>query len=160
MTCPPNHSHSTWCYGEHGCRCDTCRQANTDSARERYQRRRIRRKKNLRQVAPHATRRRLRALAVIGYGNGEVADLIGANRPAIAQIRAGTSGRAVQALTHVKVERIYNRLYMTPSSAPGAGQVRTYARKMGWVAPLDWADINLGIREGRGHAKQNPVSSE
>ena len=153
MTCPPNHSHSTWCYGVHGCKCDTCRQANTDSARERYQRRRIRQKKNLRQVAPHATRRRLKALAVIGYSSQEIADLAGMSKSVLATVRADSDGRSVQALTHVKIKRLYDKLCMTPSMAPGANRVRAHARKMGWVAPLDWADINLGIREGMEHAR-------
>lgn len=90
--------------------------------------------------------RRLRALAVIGYGLGELSELMGLNRNNLAEIRRGER-RTVHVTTARKVVATYQRLHMRPSRDHRAAEVADRARKAGYHSPLHWVDIDRGLTD-------------
>lgn len=144
-TCPPSHAHSTWCYNSHGCKCSSCRDAWSAARRKTYRTSRVRKAEPI-LIGSAPIVRRLRALAVIGYGLGELSELIGANRSNLAEIRRGER-RTVRVATAQKIVSAYRRLHMTPSKDPRAAIIADRARKVGYHSPLHWVDIDKGTAD-------------
>lgn len=90
--------------------------------------------------------RRLRALAMIGYGARQIAELADMNYITVGEIRRGERRRVHESTAKAVVE-VYRRLHMTPSLDPGADTVRKWAVRMGYKSPLHWADIDRGIAD-------------
>lgn len=144
-TCPPDHPHTTWCYNSHGCKCVECRAAWAAARRKIYRKSQVRKDKPV-LIGAAPIVRRLRALAVIGYGLGELSEMIGVNRGNLAEIRRGER-RTVRVLTAKKVVDVYRRLWMDPSRDPQAAIVAHRARKAGYHSPLHWVDIDRGTSD-------------
>jgi hypothetical protein len=95
------------------------------------------------------SRRRLRALAAIGYGLHAISSETGVKVQTLAMIR--NRNERVGAATAAAIEDAYDRLHMRPG---GGVQAARLARDKGWPPPLAWDDIdNLrerprGVREG------------
>lgn len=135
-TCPPGHPHTSWCYSSHGCKCTSCR---------------IYRKGRVRQDAPVLIGaapivRRLRALAVIGYGLGELSEMLDMNRGNLAEIRRGERP-TVRVATAKGIVGLYQKLHMDPSRHPQAAAIAHRARKAGYHSPLHWTNIDRGLSD-------------
>ena len=144
-TCPDDHAHSTWCYNSHGCRCAACRGAWAAARRKTYRQVQVRSGKPV-TIGSAPIVRRLRALAVIGYGLGELSELMGLNRNNLAEIRRGER-RTVHVTTARKVVTTYRKLWMSPSRDARAPVVSERARAAGYHSPLHWVDIDKGIAD-------------
>jgi hypothetical protein len=141
-TCPrARHQHGTWrAYCNDKCRCDPCRAAWADYTRDR--RRRIAQASWTRwplYTTPHGTARRLRALAVIGYGCNEIALLLG--KPScVVQDWRGQRHAWVYGASAATVAALYDRLWSQPSADRYARKTRNLAARNGWLPPLAWDD--------------------
>ncbi|WP_300680709.1 hypothetical protein [Nocardioides sp.] len=88
-------------------------------------------------IGAEPSRRRLRALAVIGWGLDELANETGIAFSTIAMIR--NSNERVLAKTALAVADAYTRLYRYPGPSAAAA---AEARAKGWPGPLAWNDID------------------
>ncbi|WP_220138438.1 hypothetical protein, partial [Nocardioides massiliensis] len=48
---------------------------------------------------------------------------------------------------------VYRELHMKVPTGPKVGQVRSHARRQGWIPPLAWEDIDTGVRAVVPHHK-------
>lgn len=88
------------------------------------------------------TRRRLQALAVLGYNLTDVARQSGVAQSSLQQTLKGDWGR-VRTLVATRVARVYRQLAMRPAPASrSAEQSRNQAMILGWHGPMAWADID------------------
>ena len=88
------------------------------------------------------TRRRLQALAVLGYDLTDIARQAGVAQSSLHQTIRGDWGR-VRTLVATKVARVYRQLSMRPAPASRiAEQARNQAMVLGWHGPMAWADID------------------
>lgn len=91
------------------------------------------------------TRRRVQALAVLGWSIPVQAQLLGLSRQTVQQI---VSGCGVFASTARSVAELYEKLWdqAPPEVSKGekvsANRSRTEAARRGWAAPMDWDDID------------------
>lgn len=137
-TCTAHRHGTRSAYNAAGCRCPEARQAAA-----RYQALRVRRQ-ILGQPAPRkpvpglATRRRLQALAAIGWDNTAIGNLVGVDHSAVAQW-----GRTalVKPDTERRVHELYDRLWRTPGPSE---QARRIAARKGYLPPLWWDDDRIG----------------
>lgn len=83
-------------------------------------------------------RRRVRALAVIGWDARSIADRAGVSIAVVADLTAGRTVR-VSEKSDEALRAVYEDLCMTPG--PSA-RVQRYATAKGWVPPLGWDDID------------------
>lgn len=88
-------------------------------------------------VGATGTRRRLQALARIGYGLETIAAESGVGFSTLGQAR--TRNLAVKAGTALAVREAYERLHMTPGDD---AQAARYAAAQGWCGPLAWDRID------------------
>lgn len=129
--------HGTYvAYSFYGCRCG--------SAREQY---RIYRKRwregraSPRMVDVTGTRRRLQALAVIGWSPALLATRLGWRAPnSVRNLMSATGPAQVNIRTAAAVCALYDDLAMTAGPSMRA---RRHAERAGWVPPLAWDDANL-----------------
>lgn len=85
------------------------------------------------------TRRRLQALAAIGWANREIAAAIGATHHQLVwqwQTRPGM----VTTETRERVAAVYDALWMVAPRGPAVDAVRLAASRRGYVSPLAWDD--------------------
>lgn len=87
-------------------------------------------------------RRRLRALASLGWPNTELADHLGASASCVA---AWMDQRRISPAQRDAIAVVYDRLSMKPPEAGGIAQdqaesTRHAARQCGWAPPLAWDD--------------------
>lgn len=107
-------------------------------------------------VPAHGSRRRLQALAYMGYPVAWLSERIGVGPAATWRIQHGRNER-VEAATHLAVKAVYRSHAMRPHSGPRADITRRLARENGWLSPLEWDDPDIeDEREARGHAKPGP----
>jgi len=91
------------------------------------------------------TRRRIQALAVVGWSIPVQAELLGLSRQSVQRI---TSGYGVYASTARAVSELYEKLWdqAPPEVSTGekisANRSRTEAARRGWAAPMDWDNID------------------
>lgn len=85
------------------------------------------------------SRRRLQALAAMGYSISDLSLQLGYSRTYLGQI---LKGRRVRSDNATNIGRIYDKLCMTPSDHPLATRARRHAEAMGWAPPLAWDDID------------------
>lgn len=143
MTCPPEHGHGEngTCYVTHKCRCQDCR---TGRAEYEYYRARNRDKTAL--VDGTGTRRRLQALAALGWSARAIAERYGHSTDAVSTwVRAERINRA----TAKKVARWYDDLSMTLPPTRNkferysVGSTKGRAKRAGWFPPLAWDDETI-----------------
>ena len=96
------------------------------------------------QVGAEPSRRRLRALAVIGYSLTTMSEETGIKVSALAMIR--NRNLRCSAITAATIEDTYSRLHMTPGPD---GQAITSARAKGWHGPLAWDDIDNDLEPAK-----------
>lgn len=88
------------------------------------------------------TRRRLQALAVLGYNLTDIARQAGVAQSSLHQTIEGRWGR-VRTLVATKVARVYRQLSMRPAPASRiAEQARNQAMALGWHGPMAWSRID------------------
>lgn len=90
------------------------------------------------EVSAIPAQRRLRALAVIGWTLGALAELTGINRRTLTQIRSGELAR-IKALTAQRIAELYEDIGLVPGRS---AQAATEARAKGWPGPFGWDDID------------------
>lgn len=133
---PDDPRHGSWAGYGAGCRLDCCREAARN-----YQKRRRYDADNgrPRMVDSRGTKRRLRALAAIGWDFYSIATEMGEHREWVWQIYRRDT---VRVITAKKVEAAYDRLCMTVPTGWVADRARRSAVAKGWVGPLAWDDID------------------
>lgn len=97
-------------------------------------------------VGALGTRRRLRALARIGWDLYRLEELTGIGFTTLAQIRQGKTSR-VSARFAATVARVYAEKCMTPGDSE---QARRGAERKGWHGPLAWDRIDDAAEEPKG----------
>lgn len=95
-------------------------------------------------VDPTGTRRRLRALARMGWSWLALAEASGHGWDNQFISRAATGDKAVMAKTADAVRELYERLADEPPR-PGRGATRARNRAIadGWLAPIEWTGIDM-----------------
>ncbi|MGC3954616.1 MAG: hypothetical protein QM804_10240 [Propionicimonas sp.] len=136
-TCQQHTPGSLGCYTRHGCRCTPCRTIHARSCK--------RATVGLSRMVPDiGTRRRLQALAALGWQMNQIADTLGIHPRNLLRLRAGRAGGRVQQGTAARVRDIYDQISMTlPPDTPQARRRRTTARQKGWLPPLAWDDATI-----------------
>ena len=133
---PDDPRHGSWAGYGAGCRLECCREAACN-----YQKRRRYDADNgrPRMVDARDTKRRLQALAAIGWDFYSIATEMGEHREWVWQIYRRDT---VRVITAKKVDAVYNRLCMTVPTGWIADRARRSAAAKGWVGPLAWDDID------------------
>lgn len=137
-TCARHAPGTTTCYNRCACRCGKCSAANTRA------RKRTKVRKTSYVIDATGTRRRLQALAALGWGTMTLAAMTGIHPRYLPDLRAGRVER-VTPQTAVKVREAYSRLCMkvpTAGTPQSRGQTRARARRNGWAGPLAWDNID------------------
>lgn len=122
-----------------GCRCDGCREAHS----ERH---------HLRRAAPRpdvpviGVRRRVQALARLGWSTAELSRLLGRHRSYILKVLRSTT---VEQDTAAAISDLYERLCMTWCTSITASRTAADARRRGWVPPLGWDEGAIDDPEAR-----------
>lgn len=148
-TCPATF-HGTYSAYRYGCRCPHAREDNRI-----YQKRQREGRGRVRYVDSTGTRRRLQALAVLGWRWRDIGDRLGVSWQG-AQ-RLALLDRDVHVTTRNRVAAVYRELCDRPG--PSAVTARRAAGK-GWHGPLAWADIDdPACRPDTGHP-DGPVVDE
>jgi hypothetical protein len=93
-----------------------------------------------RTVDATGTRRRLQALAAIGWSTSEIERHAGVGHGVLVQV---LNNRARVTITKRDlVAHLYARLAYLPRQGGNAGRVRADAVRRGWPSPLAWNDID------------------
>jgi hypothetical protein len=127
--------HGTYAGYVAGCRNDCCR-----TAARRYQKRRVYEGKP-RRVSSLGTRRRIEALACLGWDMYAIARHLGTGRDTV---RQWTMHETVYRRTHERMVAVYDELSMrlppqdTKDQRANVAKTRNRAARMGWYPPLSW----------------------
>jgi transcriptional regulator with XRE-family HTH domain len=127
-------------YFSNRCRCPD---AITDAGRYENRRRLAALAGRPYSVPAIGTRRRLQALAAIGWTYEHLAERLGCKRSNVAQL-AHKEMTWVRRDTALRVKALYDQLAMTPG--PSAASARRAAAK-GWLPPLAWDDDLIDLPE-------------
>lgn len=128
-----------------GCRCTGCKRAHA------------RNHKKLRcipnpPVDATGTRRRVQALARLGWSTAELSRHLGRHRSYLLKVLRNDQLEAATVLT---VRALYDELSMTWSTSSTAARTAADARSRGWAAPLEWDEHTIddptGVPYSRGH---------
>lgn len=129
-TAPVHGTHNAY---QAGCRSDAAREAWRV-----YSKRRRQGRLEPSTIDATGTRRRLQALAALGWGSTDLAELLGfSHRSRLAQLRQATR---VNVRTAAAVRELYDRLSMTVGPSPRA---RQHALDEGYAPPLAWDDDTI-----------------
>lgn len=145
MNCPPDHRHAEngTCYTGHGCRCADCRRGR---AEYQFWWDHTRAAGRALVVDATGTRRRLQALAALGWSARAIGERFGRSEGIV--YRWMTTSRRVTRSTAVMVDAWFCELAMTKPSLGtvhdrySVGRARAHAARRGWVPPLAWDDID------------------
>lgn len=145
MICPPTHKHGEngTCYSGHGCRCDDCKQGR---AEYQFWWEHMRAAGRAFVVDATGTRRRLQALAALGWSARAIGDRFGRGDGIVH--RWMTRSATVTRATAVMVDAWFTELAMTKPALDtvhdrySVGRARAHAARRGWVPPLAWDDID------------------
>lgn len=91
------------------------------------------------------TRRRLQALAVLGWPLRVTAERMGLSRDTLTDVRLGRLSR-VRAATATRVAGSYRRMVVEPPRGAARSRVseaRSQARGRGWVGPMAWDSVSI-----------------
>lgn len=153
FVCPSDHKHgdTSTCHSSHGCRCTACVTAHTEYCFWWRHMNASGRPLNT-PVDATGTRRRLHALAAIGWSSSAIARLLGIDQTAVPRwARRVYVSRA----THDRVAELYERLSTTrpPTSTLGerlsVAKTIAYAQRNGYALPLEWDDIDTDLEPHR-----------
>lgn len=124
--------HGTDSAYRYGCRCPHARE------HKRLRQKRWREGRSLARIVDGTgTRRRLQALAVLGWRWPDIGDRLGVTGSAVAVL--ATSTGSVELATVARVKAVYQDLVTRPGPSPITAQ---RAQAKGWRGPLAWADID------------------
>jgi hypothetical protein len=142
--CPDDHKHAatSTCYTHHRCGCIACTEANTErrhmvSAGRAHVFEQI--------IVGRGVRRRLQALAAIGYSARRVSTYLDVTAD---QVLQWTTRDRVTSTTLQRVTAVYELLADHPPVATTSGErisinrARNQATLRGWARPIDWDDID------------------
>lgn len=101
-----------------------------------------------RYVDATGSRRRLQALAVMGWPYRVMAERIGELCPESVALVMSGSTRTVRAGTASLIARAYDEMWATPGPSARSASL---ARRKGWVPPLGWDDETLDDPAARPH---------
>ncbi len=122
-------------YARWGCRCPAARRA-----RKIYQAQADNGTFQREYVDATGTRRRIHALAAIGYGQSQISERTGFRRVQLAHF---TRWPKVHRDVAKVIAELYEELSHLPApDSPAARQIRGQARLRGWASPLAWDDID------------------
>lgn len=103
-------------------------------------------------------RRRMQALACLGWTTEAMADMAGISRRT-AQYVINHKSDTTEYQVHAKIGALFERLCLTPPPEAtsrqkrAAGRARRVSREKGWVPPLAWDDIDNPDAQPQGIAK-------
>ena len=98
-------------------------------------------------VPVDATRRRLRALASMGWSQRALSEQTGVHRSVLAAVASGARARVARQ-TERRVAAAYRRLLALPAPrGRSASQARAAAGRRRWRGPAYWADIEAGLTD-------------
>lgn len=117
-----------------GCKCRRCKDAHAANHR------RLRTKTTPGVVDATGTRRRIEALACLGWSTAELSRRIGRTRSYLSKTAHRTT---VHPSTAAAVARLYDELCMTWCTTPTAARTAAEARAKGWAPPLAWDEGSL-----------------
>lgn len=143
------HEHGTYAaYNRDRCRCRPCRDANNlvnDETRMREAKRFW--AGEVAMVDACGARRRLQALAVVGWSAKEIAERLGVSQQAVAAMRdhygLGQSPKSE------RIKKVYDDLWdkkptvATPMERAVVDRVIKLARSKGWAPPMAWDDDKI-----------------
>jgi hypothetical protein len=138
--------HGTYAGYVAGCRNDCCR-----TAARRYQKRRVYEGKP-RRVSSLGTRRRIEALACLGWDMYAIARHLGTGRDTV---RQWTMHETVYRRTHERMVAVYDELSMrlppqdTKDQRATVAKTRNRAARMGWYPPLSWDEGEIDNPDAR-----------
>jgi hypothetical protein len=138
--------HGTYAGYVAGCRNDCCR-----TAARRYQKRRVYEGKP-RRVSSLGTRRRIEALACLGWDMYAIARHLGTGRDTV---RQWTMHETVYRRTHERMVAVYDELSMrlppqdTKDQRANVAKTRNRAARMGWYPPLSWDEGEIDDPDAR-----------
>lgn len=93
-----------------------------------------------RYVDATGSRRRLQALAYLGYPTRAIAVALGRLDPQTYQYVINGRTRTIRARTADDIRRLYDQWWDQPGPS---GRTRTHARRMGYVPPMAWDDDDI-----------------
>lgn len=147
--CPRvTHQHGTHnAYLSDNCRCPDCQAAHTQRTRQR------------RRQALHAqygvcpppvtwvslvgTRRRLEALATLGWSSRDLAPLLGVAANMIEAWRSGRRYQRIRSDNAARLTELYGRVSDQPSPGRYALRTKNWATRMGFTPPIGWDDDTI-----------------
>lgn len=124
-----------------GCHCTRCRAAHSRV----HETLRMRPKPYL---DPTGTRRRIRALACLGWDTATLSRRVGRDRTFLSKTLRTPS---LTAETVELVQRLYDELSMTWCTGRYANRTASRARQLGWSPPLAWDDETIDDPKSRPH---------
>lgn len=139
-TCGRHSPGSHTCYTHCSCRCRECREATTRKNKEAKHTG----CKGSTKVDATGARRRLQALAVIGWSPNQIAETSGLHPRTVSNIQAGRAER-IAPRTFVAACAAFEALCMTlPPLSQGRSRsiVMAHASRHGWVGPLSYDNID------------------
>jgi hypothetical protein len=138
MTCEARHCGTVHGYRHYGCRCLAARRANSIE-HQRYLMRRAH--EGMLLVDATGSRRRIQALAALGWPYRRIAEVGGFES---AQVYTLTRATVVHKDTAAKVAAVYDRLSMqVPRPSSSTTRARKAAARKGWLPPLAWDDETI-----------------
>lgn len=142
--CPKvKHEHGTRrAYDADECRCLPCRAAARLRRTENYRRATINRWNGRAEILDATgTRRRLQALAALGWSSAAVGARMGVGFRFVVQLR--NSRGMVYRSTAERVAAVYEQLWAGSPGGQYADLVRRHAKERGWPPPLAWDDDTI-----------------
>jgi hypothetical protein len=118
-----------------GCRCEECRRAHC------IEKKRWQLGYTGRLMDGTGTKRRIQALAALGWTLGEIADACG-KRSGNAWTCEVLRGGRVHSATESLIREVYDRMSMTRPDGPMRKRNRATAARKGWAPPLAWERID------------------
>lgn len=140
------HHHGTrGAYKRDRCRCNACTRANALAGC--WHRRRVAEQRwhgTSAWACPAGTRRRLQALAAMGWSTRQLARRLGVTSNAIASLRSTSQARVLAATADAVTALYEDCWWRTPPGNPrDHARTETWARKHGWAAPWQWEGRDL-----------------
>lgn len=139
----PANGKDRYCSDE--CRCGTDAGYNRGCGCDRCKRAHARNHKKLRcvpnpTVNSTGTRRRIQALARLGWSTAELSRRLGKTRSYLLKVLRNDQ---LEPQTVLAIRRLYDELSMTWCTSISASRTAADARRRGWPAPLAWDDSTI-----------------
>ena len=139
--CPPDHKHDATgtCFNQHGCGCYPCVEGRRIYQEARYKAVAYGRWDGAKSVDGRGTRRRLQALAFMGWPSQLIAAEVGTSP---SHVRKLARCESLSPSSAKRVAAAYARIWAAEPSGGRRKYVANMARREGWVGPMAWDDID------------------